>query len=103
MTSVFITVQARESDNKAAELLRHLMERKTVSTVPFPIDPKTVLISFDDIQPDAIAKIVSDSKEWSEDSGFVFLANQDVVHSKISLQKGTIEKERATVISLLEL
>jgi hypothetical protein len=67
------------------------------------LDPKTVILSFQDIHPDTVSRIISDSKQWCDDMGFVFLVNKDSVHSRVLLQNGTVEKENATVISLLEL
>ncbi|MGI0092002.1 MAG: hypothetical protein ACREBS_09850, partial [Nitrososphaerales archaeon] len=105
MTTLFIIVQTRESDEKAAELLRHLIEKGDVKEGPLTqdLDPKTIILSFQDIHPDVSSRIISDSKQWCEDVGFVFLVNKDTVHSSISLQNGTIENENATVVSLLEL
>lgn len=105
MTSLFIIVQTRESNEKAIELLRHLIEKKDVKAGPLSqdLDPKTVILSFQDIQADIVSRIISDSKQWCDDMGFVFLVNKDSVHSRVLLQNGTVEKESATVISLLEL
>jgi len=105
MTSLFIIVQTRESDEKAIELLRHLIEKTDVKTgsPKKDLDPKTVILSFRDIHPDLLSRIISDSKQWCDDMGFVFLVNKDAVHSSVSLQDGTVENEDATVVSLLEL
>ena len=105
MSSLFIVVQARESDEKAVELLRHLIEKADVKTGPNTkgLDPKTVILSFQDISADVLDRIISDSKQWSDDMGFVFLMNKDVIHSSVSLQNGTIEDESTAVVSLLEL
>ncbi len=105
MSSLFIIVQPRESDENAVELLRHLIERGDVKTeqVGKDLDPKTAMLSFHDISPDALTRIISDSKQWCDDMGFVFLANEDAIHSSISLQNGTIQNENAAIISLLEL
>jgi hypothetical protein len=64
MASLFIIVQTRESNEKAIELLRHLMENGDVKAGPLSqdLDPKTVILSFQDIQPDIVSRIISDSK-----------------------------------------
>jgi hypothetical protein len=105
MSSLFIVVQARESDEKAVELLRHLIEKADVKTGlnTKGLDPKTVILSFQGIPDDILDRITSDSKQWSDDMGFVFLMSKDAVHSSVSLQNGTIENENTTVVSLLEL
>ncbi len=104
MTSLFIVVQTRESNEKAIELLRRLIEKKDVKAGPLAqeLDPKTVILSFEDIHPDIVSRIISDSKQWCDDVGFVFLVNKDSVHTRVLLN-GTVEKESTTVISLLEL
>lgn len=104
MSSLFIIVQTRESDKKAVHLLRYLMEKGAVK-VDRPlqdIDPNTVIISFQSIQYDETKRIISDSKQWADDVGFVFLVNEDAVYSIVS-QSSVVEKENTTVISMLEL
>jgi hypothetical protein len=104
MSSLFIIVQTRESDKKAVHLLRYLIEKGDVK-VGRPLqdlDLNTVMISFQDIQPDAKRRIISDSKQWCDDIGFVLLVNEDSVYSNVS-RSGEVEKENATIISMLEL
>jgi hypothetical protein len=104
MSSLYIIVQPRESDKKAIDLLRHLAEKGYVK-VDRPsqdLDPNTIMISFQDIQPDGMRRIISDSKQWCDDVGFLFLVNEDAVYSSVS-GTGAIENENATVISMLEL
>ena len=104
MSSLFIIVQTGESDKKAVDLLKHLVERGDVkvSLPPQDLDPDTVMLSFQDVQPDGIRRITSDSKQWCEDVGFLFLVNEDAVCSSVS-RSGEVEKESATIISMLEL
>jgi len=103
MPSLFIIVQTRESDKRAVDLLKHLVERGDVGVIaPQDIDPATVMISFEDIPPDRLRRTVSDSKEWCEDLGFLFLVNQDSTYSSIS-RSGEIQKVDAVIISMLEL
>jgi hypothetical protein len=104
MSSLFIIVQTRESDKKAADLLRHLTEKGDVKVgrPPKDLDPNTVIISFQDIQPDGIPRIISDSKQWCDDVGFFFLVDEDAVYSSVS-RSGAVENENATVVSMLEL
>ena len=75
MTSIYIIVQPRESDAQAMDLLKHLVEKGDikVSNPSQDLDQETVLISLKDVQPDDAARIVSDSKQWCDDVGFLFL------------------------------
>ncbi len=73
-----------------------------INHAPQDLDPNTVMISFQDTPPDGIHRIISDSKQWCEDIGFLFLANEDTVYSSVS-RSGAVEKENATIISMLEL
>ena len=66
------------------------------------MDPNTVLFSFKDVQPDDMKRIVSDSKQWCDDVGFVFFANEDSVYSSVS-PGGAVVKENATIILMIEL
>ena len=104
MSSIYIAVQPRESDAKAVDLLRRLMEKRDVKvgSLSQDLDENTVLISFQGIQPDEVPRIISDSKQWCDDAGFVFFVNEDSVHSRVS-QNGAVEKENATVILMIEL
>jgi hypothetical protein len=104
MSSIFIIVQPRESDAKAIDLLKHLMEKGDlkVTSSTQDLDSNTVMISFKDIQPDSITRIISDSRQWCDDVGFVFFVNEDSVYTNVS-KDGIVEKENATVILMLEL
>ena len=104
MPSLFIIVQTGESDKKAIDLLRHLVEKGDVKVgiPPHDLDPDTVMISLQNIQPDVISRIISDSKQWCEDVGFLFLVNEDTVYSSIS-QSGAVVKENTTIITMLKL
>jgi hypothetical protein len=105
MPSLFIVVQPRESDENAVELLKRLIEKTDVKTGPNAKgpDPNTFILSFHDVPDDKLNRIISDSKQWADDAGFLFLVYKDVVHSSVSIQNGTIENENVTVVSLLEL
>jgi len=104
LTSIYIIVQPRESDAQAVDLLKHLIEKGDVKvgTPPPVLDQNTVLISFKDVQPDNTSRIISDSKQWCDDVGFLFFVNDDSVHSIVS-ENGVVEKENATVILMIEL
>lgn len=104
MPSVFITVQIRESDMQAVDLMKHLVAKGDVKVgnSPQELDPDTVMISLQGIEPDGVSRIISDAKQWSEDVGFAFFVDEDAVRSSVS-QNGAIEKENATVITMLEL
>jgi len=104
MTSIYILVQPRESNARAVDLLKHLIEKGDVkaSSPSQDLDPNTVLISLQDVQPDETPRIVSDSKQWCDDVGFAFFVNEDSIHSTVS-QSGAVEKENATLILMIEL
>jgi hypothetical protein len=104
MSSIYIIVQPRESDAQAVDLLKHLIEKQDlkVDTPTKDLDPNTVLISFKDVQPDDMKRIVSDSKQWCDDVGFVFFVNEDSVYSSVS-PGAAVVKENATIILMIEL
>src|SRR5271166_1745397 len=97
MTSIYIIVQPRESDARAVDLLKHLVEKGDikVGNPSQDLDQETVLISLKDVQPDDATRIVSDSKQWCDDVGFLFFVNEDSVLSTVS-KIGAVEKENAT-------
>jgi hypothetical protein len=105
MPSLFIIVQPRESDENAVELLKRLIEKADVKLVPNAggLDPNSIVLTFQDIPDDALNRIISDSKQWADDAGFLFLLYKDVVHTSVSLRNGIVGSENVTVVSLLDL
>jgi|SRR5579872_2452721 len=105
MSSLLIVVQPRESDENAAELLKRLMEKTNAKPMRDAegLNPNTIVLSFRGIADEELDRLVTDSKQWADDAGFLFLLYKDAVYSSVSLQDGSIENENVTVASLLEL
>jgi len=84
--------------------MKHLIAKGDLNgdTPTQVLDQNTVMISLKDIESAGVSRVISDTKEWSEDVGFAFFANEDAVHSSVS-PGGTVVKEIATVLFLIEL